>query len=184
VPFAFEYTGGRPALDAVGTVANRGTDDVERWRSWADVAGWVRGSHLRVDDLSGSDDDLPRVRALRESLYAVLLAALDGVRPPQDDRAAVNAAAAQAGPTPQLTEAGDVRWMGGLDAVLAALARDALDLVDSPELRAVRQCADDHCTRLFVDRSRGARRRWCGMKGCGDRAKAAAYRQRHRSATG
>ncbi|PYC65712.1 hypothetical protein C7C45_27955 [Micromonospora arborensis] len=32
-------------------------------------------------------------------------------------------------------------------------------------------------------RSRGARRRWCGMRGCGDRAKAAAYRQRRRTPT-
>jgi predicted RNA-binding Zn ribbon-like protein len=107
-------------------------------------------------------------------------AALDGVRPEDADRVTVNEAAQQPDPTPQLTEAGDVRWTGGLEAVLAALARDALDLLDSPDLAAVRQCADDRCTRLFLDRSRGARRRWCGMKGCGDRAKAAAYRRRRR----
>jgi predicted RNA-binding Zn ribbon-like protein len=176
----FEHTGGRPVLDVVGTVANRGTDEVERLRSWADVEAWVQGSGLRVDDLSGGEADLPRVRALRESLYAVLRAALDGVPPPAPERGAVNAAAAGPGPTPQLTPTGAVRWTGGLDAVLTALARDALALVGSPELGAVQQCAGDRCTRLFVDRSRGARRRWCGMKGCGDRAKAAAYRRRRR----
>jgi predicted RNA-binding Zn ribbon-like protein len=180
---SFEYTGGRPALDLVGTLSNRGTDDVERLRSGADVEAWVRGSSLHIDDLTGTDEALRRVRSLRESLYAVLRAALDGVTTPEDDRAAVNAAAAGRGPTPSLTDAGTVRWTGGLDAVLTALARDALDLVDSPDLGAVQQCADDRCTRLFVDRSRGARRRWCGMKGCGDRAKAAAYRRRHRPAT-
>lgn len=183
MPSAFDYPGGRPVLDLVGTVANRGTDDLERLRSWADVAAWVDGSGLRVDDLAGSDDDVPRVTALREALYGVLRAALDGISPGPEECTAVNAAARGPGPTPQLGEAGDVRWTGGLDAVLAALARDALDLVDSPDLGAVRQCADDRCTRLFVDRSRGARRRWCGMKGCGDRAKAATYRARRRAST-
>ncbi|MGH1526542.1 CGNR zinc finger domain-containing protein [Leifsonia sp. L25] len=30
------------------------------------------------------------------------------------------------------------------------------------------------CTRPFLDVSRASNRRWCGMSGCGDRAKAAA----------
>jgi predicted RNA-binding Zn ribbon-like protein len=47
----------------------------------------------------------------------------------------------------------------------------------------LRRCDDPKCTRLFIDRSRGGRRRWCDMKGCGDRAKAAAYRRRHRHTT-
>jgi len=63
-------------------------------------------------------------------------------------------------------------------AVFAFLARDCLDLFDSPDRAALRWCADAKCTRVFIDRSRGQRRRWCGMKGCGDRAKAAAYRRR------
>ena len=180
---AFDYIGGRPVLDLVGTVANRGTDDVERLGSWADVESWVRGSGLRIDDLSGGADDVARVRNLRESLYSLISAALVGVRPPEHDRQEVNAAAARPGPRPELAETGAVRWTGGLDAVLAALAQDALDLVGSPDLGEVRRCADGRCTRLFVDRSRGARRRWCGMKGCGDRAKAAAYRRRHRVGT-
>jgi len=67
---------------------------------------------------------------------------------------------------------------GDADAVFALHARDCLDLFDSPDRAALRWCADAKCTRVFIDRSRGQRRRWCGMKGCGDRAKAAAYRRR------
>jgi predicted RNA-binding Zn ribbon-like protein len=73
-----------------------------------------------------------------------------------------------------------VHRTGNLDAVLAVLARDCLELHDSDDRRVLRWCADEHCTRAFIDRSRGARRRWCGMRGCGDRAKAAAYRRRRR----
>jgi predicted RNA-binding Zn ribbon-like protein len=187
---SFDYVGGRLVLDFVGTVANRGADDVERLHSWADLESWVRGSSLRIDDMSGNEScdvpgeaDVARVRDLRESLYSLITAAVDGVRPPEHDREVVNAAAARPAPTPELTEAGEVRWTGGLDAVLAALARDALDLMGSSDIGEVRRCADGRCTRLFVDRSRGARRRWCGMKGCGDRAKAASYRRRQRAAT-
>jgi predicted RNA-binding Zn ribbon-like protein len=71
---------------------------------------------------------------------------------------------------------------GDIDAVFAVLARDCLDLHDSADRHALRWCADEHCTRAFIDRSRGLRRRWCGMRGCGDRAKAAAYRRRRRTA--
>jgi predicted RNA-binding Zn ribbon-like protein len=181
---AFGYTGGRPVLDLVGTLSDRGGADVERLGTWADLEAWVHGCGLRVDDLAGGDDDLPRVRALREALHGVVRAGLAGVRPGEADRTAVNAAAAGTGLVPRLGDAGEVRWTGGLDGLLTALARDGLDLVSSGALSTVRQCADEHCTRLFVDSSRGGRRRWCAMMGCGDRAKAAAYRRRHRQARG
>ncbi|WP_256862954.1 CGNR zinc finger domain-containing protein [Microbispora sp. GKU 823] len=42
----------------------------------------------------------------------------------------------------------------------------------------VRECARPECTRLFVDRSRGGTRHWCGMEECGNRVKAANYRYR------
>ena len=175
----FAYTGGRPVLDFVGTLCDRGGDAVERLLTWQDVERWATGAGLHVDDLAGGDADLDRVRGLREALYRIVLARLTGADARDADRRALNAAAAAGALTPRLTQAGAVRWSGGLDGLLAALARDGLELIASPDLAVLRQCAGDHCTRLFVDRSRGGRRRWCDMKGCGDRAKAAAYRRRH-----
>ena len=32
---------------------------------------------------------------------------------------------------------------------------------------AIRECAGEDCTRLFVDRSRAGNRTWCGMDECG-----------------
>jgi len=86
-------------------------------------------------------------------------------------------------PIAALTRDGHVVRDGSFRSVLALLASDAIDLADSPDLALVRWCADPFCTRPFVDRSRGHRRRWCGMRGCGDRAKAAAYRRRQRERT-
>jgi len=50
------------------------------------------------------------------------------------------------------------RWPapdGSLNAVLAVLARDCLDLCASPDKNALHWCADSTCTRPFIDRSRG-----------------------------
>ena len=70
-----------------------------------------------------------------------------------------------------------------MTAALTAVARAAIELVGGPDRHLLRWCANDACTHPFVDRSRGGRRRWCGMAGCGDRAKARAYRARRRGIT-
>ncbi len=81
-----------------------------------------------MDDLRGDDADLDRIRELREALYAVVTARLTGVRTADRDRRLVNAAA-RATLVPELTGTGAVRWTGGLDGLLGAVARDALDLL-------------------------------------------------------
>ncbi|TXI06426.1 MAG: hypothetical protein E6Q76_09745 [Rhizobium sp.] len=44
----------------------------------------------------------------------------------------------------------------------------------------VKACEGHACTLLFVDHTRGHRRRWCSMAMCGNRAKQAAHRHRLR----
>lgn len=62
---------------------------------------------------------------------------------------------------------------------LVAIARSAMHLVFSPEAAAVKACAA--CDWLFVDRSRGKRRKWCDMRSCGNRAKAARHYRRRKA---
>jgi predicted RNA-binding Zn ribbon-like protein len=69
---------------------------------------------------------------------------------------------------------------GDLAAALSAVARSALDLWELDDHEVLRWCADGLCTRAFIDRSRGHRRRWCGIDS-GNRAKARAYRARRRA---
>ena len=64
-------------------------------------------------------------------------------------------------------------------AALAAIARDAIETI-AREREWLRVCAGDECGRVFLDRSRGKRRRWCSMQGCGNRAKVASFRRRAR----
>jgi predicted RNA-binding Zn ribbon-like protein len=74
---------------------------------------------------------------------------------------------------------------GGVDQVLSSLAADALELLADPTaMERLRECENADCTRLYVDTSRGRTRRWCGMSGCGNRAKVARFRERHAAPNG
>jgi predicted RNA-binding Zn ribbon-like protein len=42
-------------------------------------------------------------------------------------------------------------------------------------------CAHPECRWVFSDASRGARRKWCDMATCGNRAKVARHRERKRA---
>ena len=176
----FEFVADRPVLDFVATVAERTTVREEKLGNPADLADWVTQSGILDHPPTITTRQLERAKQLREALFGLLSALIDGSEPPPTDRDLVNVAASRPGPTLQLSSNGEVSRHGDIDAVLAVLAQDCVDLFDSADRQALRWCADSSCTRPFIDRSRGHRRRWCGMKGCGDRAKAAAYRARQR----
>lgn len=69
--------------------------------------------------------------------------------------------------------AGDV--FAGL---MIPVIESAADGLVAGELRRVRKCANPACTRVFFDGSRNGKRRWCDMKTCGNRAKAARHRRK------
>jgi predicted RNA-binding Zn ribbon-like protein len=62
----------------------------------------------------------------------------------------------------------------GLMIPVVESAADALVL---GELARVRRCADARCGRVFHDGTKNGRRRWCDMRTCGNRAKAARHRR-------
>jgi predicted RNA-binding Zn ribbon-like protein len=177
---AFDLIADRLALDFVATVSERGSTNLERLSTPADLADWIEQANLLDRRLSITDGQLKEAKKLREAIYATVTAWTREAWPGDRPRRIVNAAAAVSPPVAALTRDGRVLRDGDFGSALALLARDAIDLADSPDLMLVSWCADPLCTRPFVDRSRGHRRRWCGMRGCGDRAKAAAYRRRRR----
>lgn len=176
----FHFIADRPVLDFLATLAERGTTDEEKLASPDDLAAWVAESGIASDRVEVSAAQLGAARALREAMYRMLGALIDGASPRPRDRRLVNAAARHPRPAPHLKPSGTVVRTGDLDAVLALLACDCIELFDGPDRALLRRCADAKCTRLYIDRSRGQRRRWCDMKGCGDRAKATAYRRRRK----
>ncbi|EDY49285.1 conserved hypothetical protein, partial [Streptomyces clavuligerus] len=64
-------------------------------------------------------------------------------------------------------------------ALLAAVARDTVLLLTDPGARGrLRQCQGESCHRVYLDTSRGRRRRWCSSEVCGNRERVARHRRR------
>jgi predicted RNA-binding Zn ribbon-like protein len=71
---------------------------------------------------------------------------------------------------------------GGLDWLLAAVARSGAEIIAEGARARLRHCANPDCGLLFYDNSRTRRRRWCSMAVCGNRSKVAAFARKHASA--
>ena len=78
----------------------------------------------------------------------------------------------------------DHRHVGDpVDDALARLADPLVHELADGQPDRIRICDSDGCKWVFYDTSRTARRRWCDMATCGNRAKAARHRARARQET-
>jgi predicted RNA-binding Zn ribbon-like protein len=71
---------------------------------------------------------------------------------------------------------------GGLDWLLAAVARSGAEIIAEGNRARLRLCANPRCGLFFYDNSRTRQRRWCSMAICGNRSKVAAFARKHASA--
>ncbi len=164
---------------------------IETIHSYADLAGWARGAGLLNErtaqqlrraaarQASEADAVLTQARTLREAIYEILVASAHRKTPRSADVATFNTILSDYLARSQLvrnSEGFAWEWGGSedaLDQMLWGVARSAADLLTSPELQRVGQCADDRgCGYLFLDTSKNHTRQWCSMRGCGNRAKA------------
>ncbi|OKK19728.1 hypothetical protein AMK16_16885 [Streptomyces sp. CB00455] len=181
------FDSGRVCLDLMATFTpHEGIRDGDELRLWLTGAGLVpdRTPLARV-----GPDWVAAFRSLRRDVETLVRAELGGSHAPpagtEPALARVNALAA--GPPPRLCAVRDregrlVRELcGGAEcgAMLAAVARDAVELLTDPGDRALlRVCEGDRCTRVYLDTSRGHRRRWCSSERCGNRERVARHRRR------
>ncbi len=120
---------------------------------------------------------------LRDAIYRIFTALLDGAHPAPADLALVNATMTA---TPhELMPSGDGfvwTWAYGGDpaGILAPIALAAGDLLTSDQLQWVRQCPN--CGWLFLDTSRNHSRRWCSMDFCGSQVKSRRQYERKKKA--
>jgi predicted RNA-binding Zn ribbon-like protein len=70
----------------------------------------------------------------------------------------------------------------GAEKIFYALVKSAAELVATGRWRAVRECASDTCSWMFLDTSKNHSRRWCDMARCGNRDKVHRFRTRSRRA--
>ena len=64
-------------------------------------------------------------------------------------------------------------------ALLAPVAEAAARLLAEGDHSRVRKCGNPACILYFYDPTRSRTRNWCSMQGCGNRAKAARFYERH-----
>ena len=183
----FRTGSGRICLDFIRTLRWRGSaDEVEELDTPEALNAWA----LLVGPYS-PDTAIPAppprtLRAThetREAVYALLKAAraTGAVDCPPEARTLLNKVAAGPTPHPVLDRRGILVHTATdpTEALLALIARDALDLATSPLLARVRDCAGTNCGAWFLDTSRPGTRRWCSMDRCGNQAKKSTWRRKH-----
>ncbi|MEV7197433.1 CGNR zinc finger domain-containing protein [Streptomyces sp. NPDC093510] len=183
-PYELRFDSGRSCLDLVATnhPVER-LDSVERLRAWLAGTGLVPAS---VPLPGAGPQWVAAFRELRDQVGQLVLGEIGG-RPRAAASALerVNALAAAPPPAPRAVRAADgtlvrvLRGDPGCAALVAAVARDAVDLLTDPVARALlRQCEGDNCLIVYLDTSRGRRRRWCSSEVCGNRERVARHRRR------
>lgn len=188
----FSFLGGDPSIDFVNTVdewlSDTPTDRLTTYKDlldWSEQAGLVRSdviASLRVDASKRPQDAeraLRTARRFRKNLYRILIGVASAASPNVKDLDAITRLARKAAAHSRLVHRGggfswalDEESASRLDRPVWELARTAVALLSSDSVRHVRQCADETCGWLFIDRSRNQSRRWCDMSSCGNRAKA------------
>ncbi|MEU6003681.1 CGNR zinc finger domain-containing protein [Streptomyces sp. NPDC047197] len=172
----FAFVSGHPALDLVATVESRYDQPHDLLATPADLEQWIHACDELPGQVSAGAAALAAAHELREAIHQL---ALDRMHPRRYTPAALdtlNHAAAAPPPTVQLSDTG-LYLTGDLPAALAQVARSAITLLADTDAH-LKECGRPSCSRLYLDRSRGTRRTWCGMQACGNRVKAAAYRAR------
>ena len=185
--------GGALCLDFVNTVDPRNREPREEFigsyrqlLDWGEFIG-ILSPRESADALAAgtsneaaAKDVHARALALREALYELFAApggGATGALATVTDEWRIAMAHAQL----ERTDAG-FEWghLGedALDRVLWPVAESAGALLSSPELDRVYECHGEGCGWLFLDTSKGQRRRWCSMAICGNRAKARRHRRR------
>ncbi|MFP3992094.1 ABATE domain-containing protein [Streptomyces sp. E11-3] len=183
--YDLRFDSGRACLDLLATA-----HPVERLDSPACLRAWLVGAGLVPEGARLGRVDPACVVAFRE-LRADIDRLVRGepatseAGPLDAALARLNTLAVAAPPAPRAVRTAD----GGLvrvlhtdppgPALLAAVARDAVELLTDPVARScIRQCEGDNCPLIYLDTSRGRRRRWCSSEVCGNRERVARHRRR------
>ncbi|WP_369259824.1 ABATE domain-containing protein [Streptomyces sp. R35] len=179
--YELRFDSGRICLDLTATThPEERLDTAVRLRAWIAASGLVPPGTALDADASW----LLGFRELRGHIAQLVRGELDA-RPADAALARVNAVALGTPPAPWAVRADDgslhrrLRTPPGCAELLCVVARDAIELLTDPVARAsLRQCEGDNCPIVYLDTSRGRRRRWCSSEVCGNRERVARHRRR------
>ena len=189
----FKLAGGQPVLDFLNTMGGHRLTEPredlvtpEDLVSWGLQSGWLNQerAHPMLVEIQLRPAEaraaLGRVRAFREALFRVFLAASEDAQPAPEPLELFEREVRRAWSERRLVRTPQgYRWVSPessrLDAFIPDLALAASELLTGPERGRVRICeatAMDGCGWMFLDTSKNGTRRWCEMATCGNRYKA------------
>ena len=183
-----QQVGGHLALDFCNTagehLAERPDELLRDWESflrWATQVAII-GPESYLELLRHPEPVAPIAR-LREAIYRIGLAIVRAGRLSEQDLAFIREQANA--PRPEVKFRNNaIQWRPApshaSEQLCAVLASEALSLLCSPKALRIGICEGGQCGWLFLDESRGKRRRWCDMNDCGSRAKARRYYEKHK----
>lgn len=180
------FIGGHPVLDLTNTVFDRANPapDNELLKTPSDVFTWCASVGLIANVPALPDSEarvlIDQVRSVREHAWAVFDAVARNQPVPTTPFGALLALSGTGVRSGHLRHidadlhhlVADGAAPGALPAALSLLAVQALFTLPAERVRACGRCGW-----LFLDDSRGGRRRWCSMSTCGNREKASRHRR-------
>ncbi|MFF1920935.1 CGNR zinc finger domain-containing protein [Streptomyces sp. NPDC058221] len=173
---------GNPALDFAATLRARRSARFEMFVTPDRLNAWYLESGVVDMIVPGTEDGVEQATTVREAIYQLVTDRRLGGGFDAESLGVLNDAARKPPATPQLTATGR-RTEATPEQALSSVARCAVELLSGPDVPLMKECGNPECTRVYIDRSRGMRRQWCGMDSCGNKIKAAAYRARKRTTT-
>jgi predicted RNA-binding Zn ribbon-like protein len=196
-----DFVGGDVVLDFVNTVTGRNGRPRDWVPSFGALADWAAAAKLLPKGQCQSLKRLSRnvsedantalrtARKLREVLYRVLMRSIDGGSGGKEDLQYLHQIWCHAlGRHSLRSVRGSVQPVllqssTDLEAIGSLLAVRAMDVLRDLPVTRLRQCAGPNCAWLFIDSSKGGRRRWCDMATCGNDAKARRHYQSKKKST-
>jgi predicted RNA-binding Zn ribbon-like protein len=191
--------GGHVALDFANTAGwHASPEGDEHLEGYEDVVEWaglvgvlpprVRAALKRRAARRPREAAQALARAIewREVVYRIFARLAHGRTPDSEDVASLHAARLEAlrQAAPEWREGRlTLRWpddkvdlLRPVHPVMVAAA----ELLASGDLTRLRQCGNDPCGWLFLDRSRNGTRRWCSSQDCGNASRVRRFRARPR----
>jgi predicted RNA-binding Zn ribbon-like protein len=195
-----EAVGGQVALDLVNTVSWRPDPDraVERLPDGRALVAWARfvgvldderaEAFLQdvADDPAVGDRAAAGVRRARELAYRVLSPLAQQEQPAAADVVALHRWLLGVLGRAEVSAVMPLAWSTGLvsvDGLADELGLHVWRLLEREDSRRIRQCRDDACGWLFLDRTKNASRVWCSSGDCGNRARARRHYAAHRASS-
>jgi predicted RNA-binding Zn ribbon-like protein len=194
----FQLVAGHLALDFANTLDYRSDAErrvellptYERFLAFASQSGVITGEQARSFLVKSGKRDarrtLEQAIELRETLYALFRSVATGKTPGRSwlrtfNRFLVGARVPEAIVWHKPDFIRGCRDLGEApDGPLWPIIDAAANLLTSPDRHHIRECSEETCRWLFLDRSKNHSRRWCDMRICGNRSKSRRFHAKQR----